>query len=42
MHDAILTGGNTVLKDNPLMNARVDFPVNQPKKNSIDKQGRLE
>ena len=31
-HDAILTGGNTVLKDNPLMNARVDFPVNQPKK----------
>ena len=32
MHDAILTGGNTVLKDNPLMNARVDFPVNQPKK----------
>ena len=32
MHDALLTGGNTVLKDNPLMNARVDFPVNQPKK----------
>jgi diaminohydroxyphosphoribosylaminopyrimidine deaminase/5-amino-6-(5-phosphoribosylamino)uracil reductase len=32
MHDAILTGGNTVLNDNPKMNARVGFPVNQPKK----------
>jgi diaminohydroxyphosphoribosylaminopyrimidine deaminase/5-amino-6-(5-phosphoribosylamino)uracil reductase len=30
--DAILTGGNTVINDNPLMNARVDFPINQPKK----------
>jgi len=27
-----MTGGNTVLNDNPLMNARVGFPVNQPKK----------
>ena len=32
LHDAIMTGGNTVLNDNPLMNARVEFPVNQPKK----------
>lgn len=31
-HDAILTGGNTVRDDNPRMNARVNFPVNQPKK----------
>ena len=31
-HDAILTGGNTVRKDQPRMNARVDFALNQPKK----------
>ena len=31
-HDAILTGGNTIRNDNPRMNARVDFPVNQPGK----------
>ena len=30
--DVILTGGNTVKNDNPVMNARVDFPINQPKK----------
>jgi diaminohydroxyphosphoribosylaminopyrimidine deaminase/5-amino-6-(5-phosphoribosylamino)uracil reductase len=30
--DIILTGGNTVTNDNPLMNARVNFPTNQPKK----------
>ena len=30
--DAILTGGNTVRNDNPRMNARVDFEVNQPQK----------
>ena len=30
--DVILTGGNTVVNDNPMMNARVDFPTNQPKK----------
>ena len=30
--DAILTGGNTVINDNPRMNARVDFEVNQPQK----------
>jgi len=30
--DVILTGGNTVVNDNPMMNARVDFPINQPKK----------
>ena len=30
--DVILTGGNTVINDNPVMNARVDFPINQPKK----------
>ena len=32
IHDAILTGGNTVINDAPKMNARVNFPVNQPKK----------
>ena len=31
-HDAILTGGNTVRNDQPRMNARVDFVLNQPKK----------
>ena len=31
-YDAILTGTNTLLKDNPRMNARVSFPVNQPEK----------
>ena len=30
--DAVLTGGNTLINDNPKMNARVNFPVNQPKK----------
>ena len=30
-HDAILTGGNTVRNDQPRMNARVDFALNQPK-----------
>ena len=29
---AILTGGNTLRNDNPRMNARVDFEVNQPQK----------
>jgi len=31
-YDSILTGGNTLLADNPQMNARVKFPVNQAKK----------
>ena len=31
-YDAILTGGNTLIDDNPQMNARVSFPVNQAKK----------
>ena len=30
--DAILTGGNTLINDNPRMNARVNFQTNQPKK----------
>ena len=30
--DAILTGGNTLRNDNPRMNARTNFEVNQPKK----------
>ncbi len=30
--DVIITGGNTLRNDNPKMNARVDFEVNQPKK----------
>ena len=32
MYDSILTGGNTLVDDNPRMNARVKFDVNQPKK----------
>ena len=31
-HDVILTGGNTVRNDQPRMNARVSFPINQPQK----------
>ena len=31
-HDAILTGGNTLRNDDPKMDARVDFTVNQAKK----------
>ena len=31
-YDAILTGGNTLRNDNPKMNSRVDFALNQPKK----------
>ena len=31
-YDAILTGGNTLRNDNPKMNSRVNFPLNQPKK----------
>ena len=31
-HDAILTGGNTLRNDNPRMNARVNFSLNQSKK----------
>jgi diaminohydroxyphosphoribosylaminopyrimidine deaminase/5-amino-6-(5-phosphoribosylamino)uracil reductase len=31
-YDAILTGGNTLRNDNPRMTARVNFPLNQPKK----------
>tara|TARA_B100000963_G_scaffold64595_1_gene52576 strand:+ start:1071 stop:2087 length:1017 start_codon:yes stop_codon:yes gene_type:complete len=31
-YDAILTGTNTLLNDNPRMNARVNFDVNQPEK----------
>ena len=31
-YDAILTGGNTLRNDNPIMNARVNFSVNQAKK----------
>ena len=31
-YDAILTGTNTFLNDNPRMNVRLDFVVNQPEK----------
>ena len=37
-YDAILTGGNTLRNDNPRMNARVNFPVNQPKKILLSKE----
>ena len=46
-YDAILTGGNTVANDNPRMNARVNFEVNQPKKillsnkDDLDMQGNF-
>ena len=44
--DAILTGGNTLRNDNPRMNARVDFEVNQPQKilltsQEIDKESNF-
>ena len=32
LHDVIVTGGNTLRNDDPRMNARVDFNVNQPKR----------
>ena len=32
LHDVIVTGGNTLRNDDPTMNARVDFNVNQPKR----------
>jgi diaminohydroxyphosphoribosylaminopyrimidine deaminase/5-amino-6-(5-phosphoribosylamino)uracil reductase len=35
---AILTGINTVLSDNPSLNARVDFPVTQPLRVVLDSQ----
>ena len=38
-HDVILTGGNTVRNDQPRMNARVDFALNQPKKILLTSQG---
>ena len=37
-YDAILTGGNTLKNDNPRMNVRVNFPVNQPKKILMSKE----
>ena len=37
-YDAILTGGSTLRNDNPRMNARVNFPVNQPKKILMSKK----
>ena len=37
-YDAIITGGNTVRNDNPQMNARVDYPINQPKKILLSSQ----
>ena len=39
-HDAILTGGNTVRNDQPRMNARVDFALNQPKKILLTSQNK--
>ena len=38
--DAILTGGNTVRNDNPRMNARVNFEINQPKKILLTSQNK--
>ena len=37
-YDGILTGGNTLKNDNPRMNVRVNFPVNQPKKILMSKE----
>ena len=39
-HDAILTGGNTVRNDQPRMNARVKFALNQPKKLLLTSQNQ--
>ena len=39
-YDAILTGGNTVRNDNPRMNARVNFEINQPKKILLTSQNK--
>ena len=36
-NDAILTGKNTLLNDNPRMNARVNFQLNQPEKILLSK-----
>ena len=36
-NDAILTGKNTLLNDNPRMNARVNFDLNQPEKILLSK-----
>ena len=41
LYDAILTGGNTVIDDNPRMNARVNFEVNQPKKILLSKNSKI-
>ena len=37
-YDGILTGGSTLRNDDPRMNARVNFPVNQPKKILMSKK----
>ena len=42
IHDAILTGGNTVVNDLPKMNARVNFPLNQPKKILLSNKSNLD
>ena len=42
LYDAILTGGNTVIDDNPRMNARVNFEVNQPKKILLSKKNNFD
>jgi diaminohydroxyphosphoribosylaminopyrimidine deaminase / 5-amino-6-(5-phosphoribosylamino)uracil reductase len=40
-HSAILTGINTVLADNPALNARVDFEVEQPIRIVLDSQLKM-
>ena len=37
-YDAIVTGGNTVRDDNPRMNARVSYDVNQPRRIVITRE----
>ncbi|MFL2700005.1 MAG: bifunctional diaminohydroxyphosphoribosylaminopyrimidine deaminase/5-amino-6-(5-phosphoribosylamino)uracil reductase RibD [SAR86 cluster bacterium] len=41
-YDAILTGGNTLTNDNPRMNARVNFEINQPKKILLSNKNNLD
>tara|TARA_B100000674_G_scaffold362723_1_gene305432 strand:- start:235 stop:1230 length:996 start_codon:yes stop_codon:yes gene_type:complete len=42
LHDVIVTGGNTLRNDNPKMNARVDFILNQPKRVLLSTETRAD
>ncbi len=42
LHDVIVTGGNTLRNDNPIMNARVDFVANQPKRILLSSEAKAD